>query len=387
MKFFHLSDLHIGKNVNGFSMINEQNHVFEQVIGYIQTERPAAVVIAGDVYDRAIPGVEAVRVFDNFLTALAREEVVVILISGNHDSPERLTYASRLLSDKRLFFYGTFDGIIQKVTLPDEYGEVTFWLLPFIKPSMVRGIFSQSKTDSREIESYDDAITAALEAANVDYTARNVLVSHQFYVKSDVEPIRSESEVDIVGGLDAVNAGIIEHFDYVALGHLHRRQSVGSEHILYCGSPIKYSFSEWRYEKSVTVVELGKKGSLTLNVLPLTPLHNMREIKGELEKLMRDEISSLADKEDYLSVILTDEEDIIDAMGKLRSVYPNIMKIDFENSRTIIDISAITANAENIEKLSAYDLFCEFFRETQGDVMSKEQLKIVRELLEKEDEE
>ena len=382
MKFLHLSDLHIGKSVNRFSMLDEQKHAFGQIIGYVKTLRPDAVIIAGDVYDRAVPSVEAVGVFDDLLTALAREGVVVMLISGNHDSPERLVYASRLLSDKRLFFCGAFDGGPRKITLTDEHGEVYFWLLPFVKPSSVRYLLGE-----REIESYDDAVAAALDMAKVDYTARNVLVSHQFYAKAGVAPARSESESNPVGGLDAVDAGLIERFDYAALGHLHGRQTVGSEHIRYCGSPVKYSFSEWRQEKSATIVELGEKGNLTVKPLPLVPIHDMREVKGELEKLMSKEILSLADKEDYLRVILTNEEEIIDPMGKLRGVYPNIMSLDFENSRTSIDIDAITTNTETIEKLSLYDLFGEFFLDAQGSTMSAEQAAIVRELLEAEDEE
>ena len=385
MKFFHLSDLHIGKSVYGVSMKEEQKHVFEQVIVSIKNERPAAVVIAGDVYDRAIPDVESVRLFDDFLTALAQENVAVLLISGNHDSPERLHFASRLLSDKQLFFYGAFDGTLKKVALPDEYGEVNFWLLPFIKPSMVRGMFGGQET-GRAIETYDDAVAAALDAAHVDYTLRNVLVSHQFYVKSGIEALRSESELDPVGGLDSVNTEIIERFDYVALGHLHRRQSVGLEHIRYCGSPVKYSFSEWRHEKSVTVVEMGEKGNLTFRPLPLTPLHDMREIKGSLETLMSSEIFSSGNKEDYLRIILTDEEEIIDPMRKLRSLYPNVLDCRPENTRTNVDIGAITANVEKVEKLSPFDLFSEFFLEIQGSPMSGEQSDIIRQLLEMEEE-
>jgi exonuclease SbcD len=377
MKILHLSDLHIGKSVNGFSMIAEQKHAFEQIVEYIKTERPAAVVIAGDVYDRAIPSVEAVRVFDDFLTGLAGEDTTVLLISGNHDSPERVNYASRLLSEKRLYLCGSFEGSLRKVVINDEYGEVNFWLLPFIKPSSLRGI-----TEGREIDSYDDAVSVVLEAADIDYSSRNVLVSHQFYTKAGVSPIRSESELNPVGGLDAVTAELIEQFDYVALGHLHGGQNVGSENIRYCGSPIKYSFSEWRQIKSVTLVELNKKGNITISNLPLTPIHDMREIKGELHKLVRDEISSLADKEDYLRVILTDEDEIIDPMGKLRSVYPNVMSLGFENSRTSIDIGAIVTNREEIETLSTFELFSEFFLEIQGSIMSGEQAEIVRELLE-----
>ena len=382
MKFFHLSDLHIGKIVNGFSMIAEQKHAFEQVVGYIKTECPVAVIIAGDVYDRAIPNVESVRVFDDFITALAQSDTAVILISGNHDSPERMSYASRLLAENRLFFYGTFDGTIHKIALSDEYGDVNFWLLPFFKPSSVRGMFAD-----QEIESHQDAVAAALEVTEIDDTSRNVLVSHQFYTKAGVSPERSDSELTLVGGLDAVDAGLIERFDYAALGHLHGRQSVDSKHIRYCGSPIKYSFSEWRQEKSVTVVKLAEKGNLTVESLPLIPLHDMREIKGEIGTLMSDDISSLADKDDYLRVILTDEDEMIDPMGKLRSVYQNIMSLDFENSRTSIDYSTISTEAETVEKLSPYDLFCEFYLSVQGSEMSEEQAVIVRRLLEKEEEE
>ena len=382
MKFLHLSDLHIGKSVNGFSMIAEQKNAFKQIIGYIKTESPAAVIIAGDVYDRAIPGVEAVRLFDDFLTELASTNVAVLLISGNHDSPERINYASRLLSDKRIYFYGMFDGTLHKFTLSDEYGAVNYWLMPFIKPATVRGIF-----DNRDIESYDNVVAAAIEAANIDYTDRNVLASHQFYTKAGLTPARSESELNPVGGLDAVDVGIIEGFDYVALGHLHGSQGIGAEHIRYCGSPIKYSFSEWRQEKSVTLVDLCEKGNLTVKSLPLVPLHDMREIKGEIARLMSDEVSSLANKKDYLRVILTDEDEIIDPMGKLRSVYPHIMSLDFENSRTNIETAMIATDIESIEKLSAYELFGEFFLDVQGSTMSEEQAELVRVLLERPDEE
>ena len=377
MKFFHLSDLHIGKTVNRYSMLAEQRNVFDQVIGYIKTEKPDAVIIAGDIYDRAIPGVEAVSLFDDFLTALAGEDVTVMIVSGNHDSPERMNYASRLLSEKKLFLCGSFDGVLHKLVLTDEYGDVNFWLLPFIKPMSMRGFFA-----GREIESYDDAFEAALETADIDYSSRNVLVSHQYYTKAGITPVRSESELNPVGGLDAIDSGLIEKFDYAALGHLHGAQSAGAAHIRYAGSPVKYSFSEWRQQKSLSLVALNEKGHLEHNALPLTPIRDMREIKGEIDKLMSDEVSSLTNKEDYLRVILTDEEEIIDPIGKLRSVYPNVMSVDFENSRKNIDADTIVSGAEKLEKLSPYDLFIEFFLDIQGSTMTDEQAKIARELLE-----
>ncbi len=377
MKFFHLSDLHIGKTVNGFSMLEEQRHIFEQIIGYIKTEKPGAVLIAGDIYDRAVPGIEAVRLFDDFLTSLAATEVTVLIISGNHDSPERLNYASRLLSEQKLHLCGVFGGTLKSVTLADEHGEVDFWLLPFIKPSGVRGMFPD-----KEIESYTDALTAALETATIDDSHRNVLLSHQFYTSAGVTPIRSESEINPVGGLDAVDAAILSHFDYVALGHLHGGQKVG-ENARYAGSPVKYSLSEWKHHKTITLVELCEKGKVEITPLPLTPLHDMREIKGTLAALTSDEVLSQANHEDYLRVILTDDEEIIDPIGKLRSHYPNVMALDFENVRTNMDMTAISPDIEKIDKFSPYDLFSEFFLETTGAVMTPAQAEIVQALLER----
>ncbi|MDR3355378.1 MAG: exonuclease SbcCD subunit D [Synergistaceae bacterium] len=379
MKFLHLSDLHIGKSVNGFSMLEEQVNAFRQVYDYIDAERPDAVLIAGDVYDRSVPGVEAVRVFDDFLTELVNKDVVILIVSGNHDSPERMNYASRLLTEKKLYICGAFDGQPQKVTLTDEYGEVDFWLLPFIKPLSVRGMFGE-----REAESYTDAVSAALGGAGIDYNRRNVLVSHQFYTKTGIEPIRSESESNPVGGLDAVDAGVIERFDYAALGHLHGSQTLGSEHIRYAGSPVKYSFSECRQKKSVTLIELKAKGGVSVTDLPLAPIHDMREIKGELLALTSKEIVESADKDDYLRVILTDEGEIIDAFGKIRSVYPNVMALQIENSHTSIDRSEIIADSEGISALSPYELFSEFFLRVNGSTLSESQIEIVRTLLETE---
>jgi exonuclease SbcD len=381
MRFLHLSDLHIGKTVNGFSMLEEQRHVFGQIIGYTETEKPDAVLIAGDIYDRAVPSVEAVRLFDDLLTDLAGKKVTVMLISGNHDSPERLNYAGRLLSERKLHLCGVFDGTLRSVTLFDEYGSLKFWLLPFIKPSGVRGMFAD-----KEIESYTDAVNSVLESADIDYSERNILLSHQFYTMTGITPIRSESEIDPIGGLDAVNAGLLSEFDYVALGHLHGSQDVGGN-IRYAGSPIKYSFSECKQKKSVTLVEIKEKGNVTATALPLMPLCDMREIKGPIERLLSDEVSSQCNREDYLRVILTDEEEIIDPMSKIRSVYPNVMALDFENSRTGADVSGTSPGMDRLESLSPYDLFDEFFLEMNGAVMSEEQAQIVRGLLEAEIEE
>jgi exonuclease SbcD len=379
MKFLHLADLHIGKSVNGFSMLTEQKHVLKQVIEYVQTECPDAIIIAGDIYDRAVPSVEAVRVFDDFLTSLAHENVAVLLISGNHDSPERLAYANRLLADKKLYICGAFDGAMKLVTLSDTLGEVNFWLLPFIKPATVRRFFSECSIDS-----YNDALAAVLEAANIDWNARNVLISHQFYTKAGVEPERADSEINPIGGLDAMDVTPLDQFDYVALGHLHGSQTVGSEVIRYAGSPLKYSFSERTHHKGLNLVELHEKGNATISQLSLVPLHDMRQIKGPLDELLKPEVVHDADPEDYLRVILTDEDEPLDAIGKLRSAYPNVMSLDFENSRTSIDINAVSAELDMVQTLSTYDLFSEFFLDVRGFTMNEDQAAIVRDLLEKE---
>ena len=380
MRFLHLSDLHIGKNVNGFLMLDEQRYAFEQITRYIENERPDAVVIAGDVYDRTVPGIEAVRLFDDFLTELASMNVTVMIISGNHDSPERLNFASRLLSDKKVFICGAFDGKLRNMKMTDKHGDVNFWLLPFIKPLSVRSLLD------KETDRYGEALAAVLNNTEIKFSERNVLVSHQFFTKAGITPERSESEIDPIGGLDAIDTSVIEKFDYVALGHLHGAQRVGSDNIRYAGSPVKYSFSERDQKKSVTLVELNKKGELNITLLPIKPIHDMREIKGEIDVLMSKEISSQGNKEDYIRAILTNEEEIIDPAGKLRTVYPNIMSIDIRNSKTDIDLSDVMADAEKVDKLSPYDLFNEFFLDVNGSAMTEEQCNIIRQLMDAEGE-
>jgi exonuclease SbcD len=361
-------------------MLDEQRNAFRQVIEYIRAEKPNAVVIAGDIYDRAVPNVEAVRVFDDLLTDLAHEGVDVLLIVGNHDSPERLNYASRLLTEMKLHICGTFNGAAKVVALTDEFGKVNFFLLPFVKPLTVRGYFAD-----KEIESYGDALKAVLENADIKSDERNILVSHQFYTKAGVSAERSDSEINIIGGIDEIDAEILSPFDYVALGHLHGSQRVGAEHIRYAGSPIKYSFSECKQNKCVLLVEIKAKGNVTVKSLPLTPLHDLREIKGTLDDLLTADDAVVGNKEDYLRIILTNEDEIIDPMNKLRSVYPNAMVLDFDNSHTSIDLSTINTDAEKVEQLSEYDLFCQFFTDVTGGTMTAEQVEIIRNLLDEED--
>jgi exonuclease SbcD len=376
MKFLHLSDLHIGKSVNGFSMLEEQSNAFRQVLSYIQTEKPQAVVIAGDIYDRAVPGVEAVRVFDDFLTSLSEMNAAVMLISGNHDSAERLNYASRLLKDKQLFIQSIYGGAFEPITLNDGFGAVHFWLLPFIKPATVRRFFPDA-----QIETYTDAVKAVMDSADFNNDERNILVSHQFYLTSGVIPLRSESEMESVGGLDAVDTDSLLPFDYIALGHLHGAQKIGSEHIRYSGSPLKYSFSECRQNKGIQMIEIKEKGDLSIVQLPIVPLHDMREIRGEFENILNIATSSTDKNDDYLKITLTDEDDIIDPMERLRKMYPNTMVLAFDNKKTQINLADITAVEEDMESLSPFDLFSEFFLKTTGSAMTTEQAIIVGEML------
>jgi exonuclease SbcD len=361
-------------------MIEEQRNAFRQVIGYMRAEKPDAVLIAGDIYDRAVPGVDAVRVFDDLLTDLAHEGADVLLIAGNHDSPERLNYASRLLSGMKLHICGAFTGAIKVVSLDDEFGKVNFFLLPFIKPPTVRAYFSD-----REIDTYGDALKAVLDGATINPAERNVLIAHQFFTKAGVSAERSDSEINIIGGIDEIDAEPLSPFNYVALGHLHGTQRVGAEHIRYAGSPLKYSFSECEQNKCVLLVDLDGKGNAAVKPLPITPLHDLRRIKGTLDGLLNADEAQTGNKEDYLRIILTDEDEIIDPMNKLRGVYPNAMVLDFENSRTSVDLGAVTADADTVERLSEYDLFCQFFADVTGGTMTDGQSEIIRDLLDGEE--
>ena len=381
MKFIHLSDLHIGKVVNGFSMIQEQQHAFVQILDYIKKEKPSAVLIAGDVFDKAMPTVEAINVFDDFLTELSNSGAAVLLISGNHDSADRLNFGSRLFKDKNIHLCSIYDSAIKRVTLKDNLGDVNFYLLPFIKPSLFRGL-----DNSSNIETYDDAFANALATIKVDYKARNVLMAHQFFIKADVKlELCEESERNLVGGLDCIDITPVEKFDYVALGHLHRAQKLFSEHIRYCGSPIKYSLSEAAHEKSITLVELKEKGNLIVTKLPLVPICDMREIRGKLEELLNKKVYSKGNRNDYLKVILTDEEELLNPMDRVRAVYKNAMVLSFENSKTNIDLSNLSISSEQYEKLSPLELFSEFYLYAYGSAMTSEQAKLMLDLIDGED--
>ena len=373
MKLIHLSDIHLGKRVNEFSMLEDQAHILKKILAVVDEEKPDGVLIAGDVYDKSVPSTEAVQLFDDFLVRLAKRKLSVFIISGNHDSPERLSFANRLIDAVGIHLAPVYNGVVEPITLSDEYGPVNVYMLPFIKPAHVRGFFPDT-----EITSYSDAVAAAIGRMNIDKTQRNVLITHQFVTGAQ----RSDSEELSVGGTDNIGAEVFCDFDYVALGHIHGPQNMDSGRIRYCGSPLKYSFSEAAQQKSVTVAELKEKGTLEIHTVPLIPRRDMVELKGSYQQLtLREFYENTTYQEDYTHITLTDEEDIPDAVAKLRTVYHNLMKLDYDNTRT--RHSAAISGAENVETRSPIDLFAEFYELQNGLPMSAEQTEFVASLIEK----
>ncbi len=371
MKFLHLSDLHIGKRVNEFSMLEDQEYILTKIINIIDDEKPDAVVIAGDVYDKSVPSAEAVQLFDDFLCRLAKRKLQVFVISGNHDSAERMAFGGRLMDISGVHMSPVYNGNVEPISLDDEFGKVNFFMLPFVKPANVRRFFEDT-----EIESYTDAVRVAVENMNVNADERNVIVTHQFVTGAE----KCESEEISVGGSDNVDASVFDCFDYVALGHIHGPQNIGCERVRYCGTPLKYSFSEAKHKKSVTVVEIGEKGSLKIRTVALEPKRDMREIKGTYAEITLKDNYINTNTDDYMHITLTDEEDVPDAIGKLRVIYPNLMKLDYDNKRT--RSSAKLDIIENIEQRSPLDLFAEFYENQNNQPMTDEQTEFVRTLIE-----
>lgn len=373
MKLIHLSDLHLGKRVNDFSMLEDQQYILAEILQIIDREKPDGVLIAGDVYDKSVPSAEAVALLDDFLVRLSRRELRIFVISGNHDSPERMAFGGRLMERSGVHLAPVYDGRVEPVVLTDQYGPVKLYLLPFVKPSHVRRCFPE-----REIATYTDAVAAAIEAMGVDTAVRNVLVTHQFVTGA----ARCDSEELSVGGTDNVDAAVFDPFDYVALGHIHGPQQVGRETVRYCGTPLKYSFSEAGHKKSVTVVELGEKGSVTIRTIPLKPLRDMVELRGTYEELtLRAFYEGTTYPRDYIHITLTDEEDIPDAVGKLRIIYPNLMKLDYDNKRTRAGIRL--EGAEDVQQKSPLELLEEFYSNQNGQPMSEEQRAFARDMMER----
>lgn len=372
MKLFHLSDLHIGKRVNEFSMIEDQKYILTQILHETEQEKPDGILISGDVYDRTIPTAEAVQVFDAFLTRLSEQKVPVFIISGNHDSAERLAFGSSLMGKSGIYFSKVYDGTVEKIPMQDAYGTVWIYLLPFLRPSTVRHALPEH---AEEVQSAADAVRIALEQTKIDDEERNVLLVHQFVTGAK----RCDAEELQVGDVDQIPAELFASFDYAALGHIHSPQKVGRETVRYCGAPLKYSFSEAGQEKSITVVELKEKGSVELRTIPLKPLHDLRKIRGTYLEVTAKSFYENSDCEDYLQVTLTDEEDVPDGMAKLRTIYPNLMRLEYDNKRTRSNTEVRAA--ERVEEKSELELFREFYELQNNQPMTEVQEQFAEELL------
>lgn len=372
MKWIHLSDLHLGKRVNGFSMVEDQAYILKEILEIVRREEPQGVLIAGDVYDKTVPSAEAVGMLDDFLVSLSRLGPQVFLISGNHDSPERLAFGGRLMEQSGVHLAPVYDGNPCRFTLQDAHGPVDVFLLPFLKPVHVCRFFPEET-----IESYTDALRVAIDHLGVEEGRRNVLVTHQFVTGA----ARCESEELSVGGSDNVDASVFAPFDYVALGHIHGPQQVGKPTIRYCGTPLKYSFSETNHEKSVTVVEMEEKGNVSIRTIPLTPLRDLREIRGSYEEVtLRDFYKGKDFREDYLHIILTDEEDVPDGAAKLRLIYPNLMKLSYDNRRT--QNQAQWEEMGPTEEKSPLAMLEEFYEKQNGQPMQETQRSFALGLME-----
>jgi exonuclease SbcD len=371
MKILHLADLHIGKKVNNFSMLDDQVYILDQILNLLDQHKPQVLIIAGDVYDKTVPSADAVSLLDDFLFKLAQKKIKTLIISGNHDSPERLSFGGRLMENDGIFISPTYDANIEPVIFEDNFGPINFYLLPFVRPVHVRGFFPEV-----EIKSYNDALALAIKKLEPDFSQRNILITHQFVTGGK----SSDSEDISVGGADNIDANLFAGFDYVALGHLHSPQEVQKEHIRYSGSPLKYSFSESRQEKSAVLFEIKEKGNFSYELLPLIGKRDMREIKGKYEELVSKSYYEGANLEDYLHVILTDEAEVPEALGKMRTVYPNIMKLTYDNkrSRQRAEISDFVAS----QKRDPFEHFKDFFVLQNNQEPGPEQEKLLRKLIE-----
>lgn len=373
MRFAHLSDLHIGKRVNGFSMIEDQKYILNQVIEIIKREEVEAVILAGDIYDKTIPSAEAVQVLDDFLIQLSNLNLPIFVISGNHDSAERLSFGARVLRKSQIYISELYNGEITPITLEDEYGKIHVYLMPFLKPALVRQALGRE-----EIVTYQDAVEMAIHQIPLKEEDRNILVAHQFVIGAS----KSDSEEVSVGGLDQISHTLFESFDYTALGHIHGPQHIGKETIRYCGTPLKYSFSEEAHTKSVTIIDLEQKGKTTIRMVPLIPMRDMRKIRGKYEEIISQALVDNRSLEDYIQITLTDEEDVLNGLENLRKIYPNIMRFEYDNKRTR-EQNELT-NTVVIEQRSELELFEEFYFLQNNQEISKEQRELLQAIIEEE---
>lgn len=375
MKLMHLADLHLGKSILEQSLIEDQKYILDKIIDIVVSRNVDCVLISGDVYDKTVPSVEAVRLFSGFLTRLYRSGVKVFVISGNHDSKDRLSFGNELFVDNGVYIEGVFNGKLKGIELEDCYGKVLIYMLPFVKPADVRGYYPDKK-----ISSYQEAVGCIVNNTNIDKSKRNIIMVHQFVTANGIDILRSDSEEISLGGIDNIDVSIFDDFDYVAMGHIHRGQRLVRDTVRYAGSPLKYSFSEVTHKKSVPIIELKNKGDISIDLVDLVPIRDMRVIRGSLERLLDKEIVSMGNCDDYISAIITDDDYVMDAIGKLRRVYSNILKLEYQNKRTLLSISSDLGDIK-VDKMSEIDLFSEFYKKQNGIDMDNDRIKIVNKVI------
>lgn len=368
----HISDLHLGKSLHNFSLIEDQDYILDQIAGILVEKKVDVLIIAGDVYDKNVAPEAGIRVLRKFLDRLVEAKIKVMIISGNHDSAERLTFGGEFMTEKGIYFSKVYDGIIEPITFTDSFGPVNFYLLPFIKPSTVQHYF-----EDEEIDSWDAAVRCAVEHMNINTSERNIIVAHQNIMSAE----RCESEEIYIGGQDAVSDEIFKDFDYTALGHIHRQQKIGKYNVMFSGTPLKYSTSEFDHKKVMPLISLGEKGRVDIDLIDLVPKRDLRKITGRLDDIMSMVAKDPNNHEDFIDITLTDENEVMDAISTLRSVYPNVLKISYENMAT--------RAAEEIEKLGKLDkqnpqeIFGAFFKSRRGREMTAEEKEYMNSLIEK----
>ena len=371
MRFLHISDLHLGKRVYEYSMLEEQRNALWQVLSVVDEKNVDGIFIAGDIYDKTIPTIEAVELFDSFLVELSKRDIDVFIISGNHDSPERVGFGAELFRSKRIYISKAYEGEIEYVDMKDSYGQIRIHLVPFLKPANIRRYYPEE-----EITDYNSAVRVVVNHMDVAKEARNIVLVHQFITGA----IRSESEESFLGGMDNVEYDLFDDFDYVALGHIHKSQAMGRQQVRYSGALVKYALDEINQVKSMTYVEMGDKNDIQIETIPVKPIHDMRRIEGTYMELT-DRSKYIDTKvDDYLHVVLKDEEDVPDALRKLRVIYPNILKLEYDNTRTRHRNSVIEKEA--VRKKEPIEYIEELFFMQNNTEMTAEQLSVIRQVME-----
>ena len=377
MKILHLADLHLGKILQEQSLIEDQEYMLKEIIKIIKNEDIGAVLISGDVYDRSVPPAEAVNLLDNFLKILIKElKIKVFIISGNHDSKDRLGFGSKIFEDEGLYIESKYNGNLRKIEIEDEYGKLNIYMLPFIKPVEVKQYFEDDLENN-----YNTAINIIIKKEKINKEERNIILVHQFVTAGTVEPERSESEVLTLGGIENVDVSNFDDFDYVAIGHVHRPQQIGRKEARYAGTMLKYSFSEINHNKSVPVIDFKEKGNIEINLKELVPLRDMREIKGPIEELLKKENYELGNVNDYIKAVITNEETVYDAIGQIRRIYPNTLKLEIRNSKTINGGQEQDLNLQKVKRKSELELFEDFYKSQNNVDLDEKQKEIIKDII------